>query len=133
MALKEWQTTFLRALSEGSTITAAAREAGITRMTAFNHRKADKEFAEAWEQAFEAGTDVLEEVANRRARQHSDMLLLALLKARRPDVYKERIYNEHVRLDFHEAKEELEQMALKYLKEGEKDEEKVEIKKLPSP
>jgi hypothetical protein len=110
--------------------TTAARAAGVHRATTHRARKSDPEFAAAWDEAFEAGTDVLEETAIKRATEYSDVLLLALLKARRPDKFMERQRLEHVRLNLSSAQLELEQMAARILQE---DEEAEEVKKLPCP
>ena len=83
-------------------------------------RKEDPAFAAAWDSAIEDGTDLLEDEARRRAlegveelivtmgkiarnddgtpllvRRLSDTLMLALLKARRPEKYRERVSAEH--------------------------------------
>jgi hypothetical protein len=42
-----------------------------------------------WDAARESGTDLLEDCARRRAIERSDTLLIFLLKARRPHVYRE--------------------------------------------
>ena len=124
-----WRARFLEVLAEGSTVEKAARMAGVHRTTAWRQRQADREFAEAWDQAIESGTDLLEEVALQRATSgHSDMLLLALLKARRPERFQERQRLEHVRVDYRDAQEELERMARKVLE----DDEERKLKELPS-
>jgi hypothetical protein len=99
---------FLARLVEGASIHAAATAAGIGRTTAYEWRDAEPEFAAAWDEAVEAGTDALEDEAIRRARsgvdepvyyqgekvgvvrRYSDTLLIFMLKARRPDKFKER-------------------------------------------
>lgn len=55
------------------------------------------EFADAADDAIEAGTDLLEDVAKLRATavDGSDTLLMFLLKSRRPDKYRERQSIEH--------------------------------------
>lgn len=58
-------------------------------------RDRDPKFREAWEDALEHGSDRLEDIAHRRARNGSDTLLIFLLKARRPDKYRERSAVEH--------------------------------------
>jgi hypothetical protein len=73
-----------------------------------NRRAADEAFARAWEDALEQGTDSLEDEARRRALQgvekpvfregrqvgtvteYSDTLLIFLLKARRPEKFRDR-------------------------------------------
>jgi hypothetical protein len=126
----DWRLRFLKVLAAGNTIEMAARSAGVDRVTAWRHRKADKEFSEQWDEALEAGADMLEEIAIERARQHSDMLLMFLLKARRPDRFIDRQRLEHVRVDFSSAQEELERMAKKILDE---DEQAEEVKKICPP
>lgn len=85
------QGVFVEQLVKGETITAAAKAAGICRRTAYSWREWDKEFAEAWDDALEIGTEKLEAEATRRALEGSDTLLIFLLKARRPNVYRDRI------------------------------------------
>src|SRR5206468_803097 len=58
---------------------------------AYDLRCADEQFADAWEDALEAGTQVLEDEARRRALDRSDTLLIFLLKARRPHVYRDNV------------------------------------------
>lgn len=84
------KTLFLSALSEGFSITGAARTAQFSRATAYRWRGEDAEFAASWDGSLEEGTDVLEDEAKRRALAGSDTLLIFLLKARRPDKYKDR-------------------------------------------
>lgn len=88
------QRVFVEQLVKGQTITAAAKAAGICRRTAYSWRESDKTFAEAWDDALEIGTEKLETEATRRALEGSDTLLIFLLKARRPKVYRERVSTE---------------------------------------
>jgi hypothetical protein len=106
---KERRERFLRALADTGSVAAAVGVAGTSRTRVYELRKADPEFASAWEEAEEIATDRLEDEARRRAvegvaeplvsagklvrdddgqpiavRRYSDNLLLALLKARRP-------------------------------------------------
>jgi hypothetical protein len=62
-----WREPFLEALRNVPVVQYACDAAGITRPTAYNHRNADKDFAEAWEDAMEAGVDRAEQEAFRRA------------------------------------------------------------------
>lgn len=99
---------FFRELAAGTTIKGAAAKAGYQREACYRWRESDEDFARLWDEALEEGTQQLEEEAIRRAkgyvetriakdgtpyeiRQHSDVLLIFLLKARRPDVYREKI------------------------------------------
>ncbi len=68
----------------------AARVAGVGRSTAYDRRKRDEEFAAAWDELVEASTEELEHEAIRRAKNGSDVLLMFMLKARRPQIYVER-------------------------------------------
>jgi len=111
----DWTHKFLAVLAEGSTVEIAARACGKDRSTCYRRRQADKEFAEAWDTAIESGTDLIEQRLIERAMNYSDQLILALMKARRPDVWKERHSVEHSRVDFSEARAELERMATKLL------------------
>lgn len=105
--------TFLEKLREGLSVTAACSAADIGRSTVYEWRQRDEEFEVAWHDAIEAGTDAFEDEARRRAvdgtlrpvfqsgaevgqvREYSDRLLELMLKARRPQVYRERVDVSH--------------------------------------
>lgn len=92
---------FVDALAVSGMISDAAYAAGISRNCAYNQRKADSDFATAWDDALERFADSLEKEAHRRAvegweepvfqggqevgrvRKYSDRLLADMLKARR--------------------------------------------------
>ncbi|MCZ4315159.1 terminase [Comamonadaceae bacterium G21597-S1] len=104
---------FLVELHCGETVRDAARTACVARCTAYRWRDDDAEFAEAWDDAIDAGTELMEREAIRRGmsgvtrpvfhkgkvcghlQEYSDTLLIFMLKARRPDVYRERATFEH--------------------------------------
>lgn len=104
---------FLAALTVGCTVTAAANRAGVHRTTVYVWRGADKEFAAAWDDAYEQGSDHLEDEARRRAvdgvtkplmykgkkcgsiQEYSDTLMITLLKARRPERFRDNAKVEH--------------------------------------
>ena len=73
----------------------ACKAAGIGRRTAYDERQRDEQFALAWADVLEEATEELEQVAVRRAREGSDTLLIFLLKARRPDVYRDNVKVAH--------------------------------------
>jgi len=93
---------FLDELARGASVGGAAKLSGSSERTLYRLRKADAKFAEAWAEAYEAGTDALEAEAQRRAvegveeavyyqgercgtvRKYSDTLLIFLMKARDP-------------------------------------------------
>jgi len=62
-----WVVPFLRALAVGCTVVDACAHAGISSASAYNLRKTDADFAEAWRLALEDSTDELERVARSRA------------------------------------------------------------------
>lgn len=97
---------FFASLQSGAPITVACREAGYQRSATYRWRKDDTDFVTRWNEAQDIAADLLEEEADRRARdgydevttrdgvetirnKRSDMLLLARLKAMRPERYRE--------------------------------------------
>jgi hypothetical protein len=103
-----WEKAFLLNLRKTGNISLACRSAKIERSTAYRHRDDDKEFQALWESALEDAADALEEEARRRAvtgvlepiyqrgekvgviRKYSDSLLALLLKANKPEKFRER-------------------------------------------
>lgn len=110
---------FVAALARGLSITGALDEARLARRTAYDWRNTDADFAALWEEAVEAGSDFIEDEARRRAvegceepivamgkvarnedgsvmtvRKYSDTLMTLILKARRPEKYRERVSTE---------------------------------------
>ena len=106
---------FLEALAEFGNVTLAARAAAVSRRGIYNHREADASFAAAWEEAEQVAADRLEAEAWRRGvegipeplvsagrlvrddadqplivQRYSDQLLLALLRAHKPEKFRER-------------------------------------------
>jgi len=87
----------------------AAKKIGITSVSLYAARKRDEDFSLAWEEAYEQGTDLLEKEAERRAikgvkepvfhqgrkiatvRKYSDVLLIFLLKGRRPGKFRDNV------------------------------------------
>ena len=115
--LPVWRAGFLAALSITANVTQAAKAVGISRTQAYRVHDADAEFAAEWKEALEEACDALEEEARKRAvgeyisykftksgdpiyhpitgeayaeRCVSDALLTLLLKAHRPDKFKDR-------------------------------------------
>lgn len=109
---REWVSDFLASLSLSPNVAEACREAGITRKTAYDLRKADPSFAEAWDLALDESTDDLVGECYRRARcgveepvhykgervdtirKYSDTLAMFLLKAHRRHVYGDKLDNQ---------------------------------------
>src|SRR4030067_1127 len=84
------QLEFLNELREEPNVRRASSAVGISTRTAYDHRKGDPAFAEAWDVAIDEGINSLEDEAVRRALKGSDTMLIFLLKCRRPDVYSDR-------------------------------------------
>src|ERR1700733_4143673 len=80
---------FLAAIAAGNSVSAACHAAGLSRSVAYSWRDCDGNFADAWGEALECGTERLEDEAVRRALESSDTMLIFLLKARKPAVYRE--------------------------------------------
>lgn len=105
----EKKEKFLNALRKWPNVARAARLCGVSRQTVYNHRWNDEAFAAAWDEALVEGVDRLEEEAERRGfkgvlepvyykgekvgsvRRYSDTLAIFLLKAYRPEKYRENI------------------------------------------
>ena len=73
----------------------ACQAAGVPRQTAYDHRTSDAAFKAQWDAAVEEACDILEDVARQRAVEMSDTLLIFLLKAHRPEKYRETVRKEH--------------------------------------
>lgn len=87
----EKRQKFLSKLAEMPNVARAARLCGITKQTAYRHRAIDEEFAVAWEEALDEGVERLEEEAMKRAKKYSDVLMIFLLKAHRPEKYRDNL------------------------------------------
>lgn len=111
---KPWMERFIAYMSEGGHARGACRAARIGRTTAYRYRQSDEDFALAWADAEEESTERLEEEAFRRACEglkrnkydakgnllceelvYSDTLAIFLLKARRPEKYRDRYEFKH--------------------------------------
>jgi hypothetical protein len=104
---EQWPGLFLDAILMGANVRRASKIAGISENTAYKRRKVDAEFDQAWREAARISTELLEEEAERRAyhgvvkpilykgevvakvREYSDTLMMFLLKARKPEMYRE--------------------------------------------
>lgn len=109
-----WMPRFLAHLQEGGHATGACKAASIARATAYRYRQLEEDFALAWADAEQESTERLEEEAFRRAHDglrrnkydargnllceelvYSDTLMIFLLKARKPERYRERYEFKH--------------------------------------
>ena len=113
---RDVRSLFLEHLRKSANVSESARVAVISRATVHRWRQEDPDFAAAWDDAMEDATDTLEAEARRRAldgheeyvvsmgqivrdpetglplkqRKYSDALTALLLKAHRPERYRER-------------------------------------------
>lgn len=103
---------FLAVLRETCNVTEAASSIGIGRRTAYEWRTADPVFAAAWDEAEQMAADRLEREAWRRGvegvdkpvvykgeitdtfKEYSDRMLELLLKAHRPERFREKVSTE---------------------------------------
>ena len=108
---------FLEVLADTANVTKASDAIGIDRFSLYRIRDKDEEFRLQWDEAVERGTNRLEDEAVRRAtegwdepvfylgqqtgmvRKFSDTLLIFMLKARRPEKFRERIEQQHTGKD----------------------------------
>lgn len=126
-----WKPRFIQALRNSANVRASCQAAGISRMAAYKARERSEEFAREWDEALEEAVDTLEAAAWQRARdgvrreepiyyqgeqvgtkvitEYSDTVLLALLKAHRPNKYRDPV---HYQIDFTKlSNEELDRLA----------------------
>jgi hypothetical protein len=100
---KQWKPAFLAELRRGATVSEACQASGIGRTTAYEARGRDPEFAARWDEAEEDAVDRVEAILLDRIvhgterevfyqgkqcgviHEFSDGLLLAFLRARRPE------------------------------------------------
>lgn len=92
---RDWHDEFLANFLEIGTVTGAAKATGVDRRTVQVARQRDEEFALKMADIEEQFTEKLEKVAYARAVDGSDRLVEFLLKARRPDRYRENVKIEH--------------------------------------
>lgn len=108
---RAWEDDFIAALQKTGNISAAARKAKISRTAAYKlyHDPIATDFKQVWDDALEIATDDLELEARRRGqkgvlepvyyqgekvgqiRRYSDTLLIFLLKAHRPEKFRDNV------------------------------------------
>jgi len=92
----DWQAGFLQKIQQTGIVRLATHAVGIDRSTPYVRARRDPGFAAAWAAAEQDSIDVLEAEARRRALVSSDALLMFLLRAHRPERYRDTL---DVRLD----------------------------------
>ena len=92
---REAMDRFIEKLRNSGNVRLACRAADVPRSTAYRWRDKWTTFADEWAEALEDACDILEGEAWKRAvEDKSDRLLMFLLKAHRPDKFKERTQTE---------------------------------------
>ena len=86
---RDWRPVFLAHFRNSGNVREAAEAAGVDRSTPYRTAERDPGFAAKWAAAGEDAADVLEFEARRRALAGSDALLLSLLRAFRPERYRD--------------------------------------------
>ncbi len=86
----KWEKAFLSTLRNTCNVRASCQSANVTRATVYEYRHSCPEFAALWQEAEEDAADVLEARAWGRS-EISDSILMFLLKAHRPDKYREKV------------------------------------------
>ena len=87
--IKQWHAKFLRSLAKTPSVTIAARAANVSTRACYKAKDADPEFAEAWSDAINKSVDALEDAVYRRALREDSQLAMFVLKAFRPERYRE--------------------------------------------
>ena len=85
----DWAERFLEAFAASGNVLLAASAAGVSRDTPYKRARTNRSFADRWASAREDAIDFLEGEARRRAINGSDALLMFLLRAHRPERYRE--------------------------------------------
>lgn len=104
---KDWRDIFIDALSTSGVVSTACKVAGIHHSTAYDERRRNEAFAASWDTALVGAVEGMEQEAWRRAvqgndepvfqrgeqigmvRKYSDTLLIFLLKANKPEKYRD--------------------------------------------
>lgn len=103
----EKRLQFLASLRESPNVTVAARAVGLSRRRVYQVYEAEPDFREEWDEAMAEGVETLEAEAERRGfhgidkpvtfqgmitdtfKEYSDTLAIFLLKAHKPDKYRD--------------------------------------------
>jgi hypothetical protein len=92
---RRWEDRFFEVFEDSGLVVEAAKAAGISRTQVYRTKAEDEDFAARWAEVEEWSTEQLEQIAYKRAADGDTTLVIFLLKARRPDVYRESQYVQH--------------------------------------
>jgi len=82
-----WRAVFLKALAKAPNVTLAAKAAGVSARTAYNHRDDDPVFSEQWLDALNQSVDRVETRCFELAAEGEPRLIEFILKSFRPERY----------------------------------------------
>ena len=85
----DWAVRFLEVFAATGNVRLSAGAAGVSRDAPYKRAKSDQAFAARWAASREDAMDSLAGEARRRALAGSDRLLMFLLRALRPEVYRD--------------------------------------------
>lgn len=127
---RDWKPIFLEHFAKTANVSVSAAHAKIDRSSIYKTRERDPAFAAAWDEAENVACEALEEEARRRAhdgwdepvfykgeptgtiRKYDSTLLIFLLKARRPEKYRDNVRTDNFHFDPSEmTDEQLERIA----------------------
>jgi hypothetical protein len=87
----DWAPVFLEKFAAFGNVLLACHAAGVSRDAPYKRARRSAAFAADWAQARDDAIDQLEGEARRRALAGSDQLLMFLLRAHRPERYRETV------------------------------------------
>ena len=91
----EWHERFLALFAISLNVGLSAQGAGVDRRQVYRERERNAEFAALMDDAKQAAIERLEAAAYKRAETQSDTLTIFLLKAHKPEIYRENIQQQH--------------------------------------
>lgn len=110
---RDWRPKFLAAFRDTGLVTEACEVAKVGRSTVYQERQRNEDFALAWADIELETTEAMEREAFRRGvegvekpmvsagklvttvREYSDTLLIFMLKARKPEMYRDNVHVQH--------------------------------------
>jgi hypothetical protein len=92
---RDWRPAFLDGFQKSGTVAGGCKAADVARSTAYRERQRDETFALAWADIEAGVTEALEQTALVMAMRGEVRLIEFLLKARKPEMYRECRVLEH--------------------------------------
>lgn len=88
---EEKKAAFLALYAGGGTVRQCAAAVGVSHVTVFNHARKDEDFKARFNEAMEGNTDALEDVLHDLAMCRNPVAIFGMLKARRPQKWRENV------------------------------------------